>query len=70
MIKPVECAVTGNATRIWKCGNGYWEFMSEKTDTLGFYMEWIRANTRLGAILRWNWRQWRSRRKLKGEATT
>ena len=62
MIKPAKCAITGNETSVCGMGNNYWKFESEKTDGRGFYVEDIHDRTILGAILRWNWRQWRSRR--------
>lgn len=73
MIKPVKCAECGSDASVEKVhhrlpyryavwSDGY------KNCCLDSTLESV-AFTKIGAILRWNFKQWRARRKMKGEAT-
>ena len=66
MIKPMKCAKCGHLVMIAKTSDMGWCVYC-----VGFVGNICHAKaygrTRLGAILRWNWLQWRARRKMKGE---
>ena len=70
MIKPVKCAECGREPEYSVGLVSNVRFIHELIcwgNKDGGFHSYAQARTYIGAILRWNWRQWRSRRKPKGE---
>lgn len=59
MIKPVKCAACGKDAEVKELS--IWFVFCRSC------VEYETGCTCIGAILRWNWKQWRARRKIKGE---